>query len=53
MNRLHLKNLLATAVPINPLDPNKVTTSPEKDDLPPRPRFMAAVLRSLGLTSLA
>ena len=38
---------------MNPFAPKSVTTSPEKEDLPPRPLFMAAVLRSLGLTSLA
>ena len=46
-------NLLATAPPMNPEEPNTVTTSPEKDDRPPRPLFMAAVLSSRGRTSLA
>ena len=44
-------NLLATAVPIKPFDPNTVTTSPEKEERPPRPRFIEAVFRALpGLT---
>ena len=37
-------DLLAMPVPMKPFDPNTVTTSPEKDDLPPRPLFMPAVL---------
>ena len=49
----HPSNLLATAPPMNPEDPNTVTTSPEKDDRPPRPLFIAAVLSSRGRTSLA
>ena len=40
-------HLLATAVPMKPFEPKTVTTSPEKEDLPPRPRFMEAVLRAL------
>ena len=36
---------------MKPFDPKTVTTSPEKEDRPPRPRFMEAVLRALpGLT---
>ena len=43
--------LFATAVPIKPFDPNTVTTSPEKEERPPRPRFIEAVFRALpGLT---
>lgn len=45
-----LPSLLATAVPMKPLLPNTVTVSPEKEDRPPRPRFIAAVLRSRGRT---
>ena len=36
---------------MKPFEPKTVTTSPEKEDLPPRPRFMEAVFRALpGLT---
>ena len=38
-------------VPMKPFDPKTVTTSPEKEDLPPRPLFIPAVLSCLGLTS--
>ena len=51
--KIYFLNLLAIAVPMNPLLPNTVTTSPEKEDLPPRPLFIAAVLISRGLTSEA
>ena len=36
---------------MKPFDPKTVTTSPENDDLPPRPLFIPAVFRVLGLTS--
>ena len=36
---------------MNPFEPNTVTTSPENEDLPPRPRFIPAVLSCLGLIS--
>ena len=36
---------------MNPFEPNTVTTSPENEDLPPRPRFIPEVLSCLGLIS--